>query len=314
MKKKLLNIVPFCMLVCIATWTIAEQGGRKRADTKTPGTGVIQATLPKPLARLDGLVRLYFQHVGRPAEVLNAPTAVASLLPELLRSTGLNRETVNATSLPEGLNVSNFHLPLDSQKRDLWIRQIVYNDHPRIAKLWWGLYDRGQRSDVWYFIPDPSQTENKILSNCEIVDASRAGNSAVVLRIQGSMFRPQGAWLVVGKVLTFSTSDAGLAFSHVCNAFGFFQGYDLGDASSTIDISTERPLQGRMEGRTFVAVPKRVLRECGFRDPRTDENWKFSWEELERSALCVTKKPGVKTTFRALDEPSFIERGGRSRE
>lgn len=142
MKKKLLNIVPFCMLVCIATWTIAEQGGRKRADTKTPGTGVIQATLPKPLARLDGLDRLYFQHVEKPAEVLNAPPVVASLLPEFLRLTELN--TRNAPSLPGGLNLHDFHLSSDSKESNLWIRQIVYADHPRIAKLWWALYDRGQ--------------------------------------------------------------------------------------------------------------------------------------------------------------------------
>jgi len=128
------------------------------------------------------------------------------------------------------------------------------------------------------------------------------------------VFRPQGAWSVMGKVLTFSTSDADLVFSRVCNAFGFFQGYALGDAPSRIDISTERELKGRFEERTFIAVPERLLRECKFRDPQMDENWKFSWKELERIALCVTKKPGVKTTFRSLDKPSFIERGGQSRE
>ena len=309
MKKKLLVIVLLYLLMCVATWTIAGQGEMKRTDPETSATSAIQAALPRPLARLDGLDRIYFQHVGRPAEVLNAPTTVASFLPELLRLTDLSRETAHATSLPEGLNVRDFHLPLDSRESDLWIRQIVYADHPRIVKLWWGLYDRGQRSDVWYFIPDPSQTENKVLSNYEIVDVLRAGNGAVALRIQGSMFRPQGAWSVMGKVLTISTSDAGLVFSRVCNAFGFFQGYD-----SRIDISTERELKGRFEERTFIAVPERVLRECKFRDPQMDENWKFSWEELEGTALCVTKKPGVKTTFRALDEPSFIERGARSRQ
>jgi hypothetical protein len=118
----------------------------------------------------------------------------------------------------------------------------------------------------------------------------------------------------VGKVLTFSASDAGLAFSYVRNAFGFFKGYDLGKSPATIDISTEQELHGRLQGRTFIAVSKRVLRECKFREPRTDENWNLSWEELERAALCVAKKPGAKTTFRAFDESSFVERGGRSGE
>jgi hypothetical protein len=281
------------------------------ADTEKTGT-IVQATQTRPSARLDGLDRLYFQHVGRAAVALDAPPGVASLLPEILRLT--DRGTINATSLSEGLNVCDFHLPFDSQEIDLWIRQIVYADHPRIAKLWLALYDRGRRRDIWYFIPDPSRTENKTLSNYEIVDASRTNNGEVALRIQGSMFRPQGAWWIVGKVLTFSPSDAGLVFSHVCNTFEFFHGYDLGDVPPAIDISTERELKGRFEERTFFAIPKEVLRECKFRDPLTDENWKFSWEELEGVALCVTKRPGAKTTFRALNEPSFIERGGRSRE
>jgi hypothetical protein len=252
--------------------------------------------------------------VGKPAKVLNAPPAVASLLPEFLRLTDLGRKTVKVPSFSEGISVRDFHSPLDSQERTLWIRQIIKADLPRFAELWWGLYDGGQRSDVWYFTPDPSQTEKKMLSNYEIVDASRAGNGAVALRIQGSMFRPRGAWWIVGKVLTFAASDAGLVFSHVRNAFGFFKGYDLGDTPSTIDISTERELLGRLEGRTFIAVPKKVLRECRFREPQMDESWTFSWEELERTALCVTIKPGVKTTFRAFNEPSFIERGGGSRQ
>ncbi len=309
MKKKQLIIVLLSLLVCISSWIIIRQGVFKRADAQAARTSVIQATLPKPLARLDGLDRLYFQHVGRPAEVLNAPPAVASLLPEFLRVTDLGRKTVKVRSFSEGLSVCDFHLPLDSQGRTLWIRQIIKADLPRFAELWWGLYDRGKRSDVWYFIPTPQFTENKILSNYEIVDASKAGNGAVVLRIQGSQFLSQGAWSIVGKVLTFSASDAGLAFSYVRNAFGLFKGYDTGDEPSTIDISTEQERQGGLEGRTFIAVPERVLRECRVRDPATDDNWEFSWKELERAALCVTKKPGVKRTFRGFDEPSFIERG-----
>jgi hypothetical protein len=312
MKKKLLTIILLALLVCVVTGIIAGQRGVKSADRETTGTSVIQATLPKSLARLEGLDRLYFQHVGRAGSTLDAPPVIASVLPDVLRLA--DREAINAASLPEGINVRDFHVPLNSQERDLWIRQIVYDRGLRIAKLWWALYDRGQRSDVWYFIPNPSKNENKILLNYEIMDASTAGNGTVALRIKGSMFRPQGAWSIVGKVITFSTSDAGLVFSHVCNAFGFFQGYDIGDGIPPIDISTERELKGRFEDRTYVSVPKEVLRECKFRDPLENESWEFSWDELERVALCVTKEPGVKTTFRSFNEPSFIERGGRSSE
>ncbi len=144
MKKKQLIIVLLSLLVCISSWIFIRRLVVKRADAQAPGASLIQAKLAKPLMRLDGLDRLYFQNVGKPTGVLNVPTAAASLLPEFLRLTELDRRRVNAPSLPEGLNLYDFHLPLDSRESNLWIRQIVYADHPRIAKLWWALYDRGQ--------------------------------------------------------------------------------------------------------------------------------------------------------------------------
>ncbi len=306
MKKKLSAIVLLYLLLCAAACIFAGEAEMKHKDKEASGT--IRRT---PLARLYGLDRLYFQHIGWSAGALNAPAVVTSFLPELLRIGDVNRETGDAKGVPEGVDVRDFLLPAESQGRKLWIRQIIYADHPRVAKLWWALYDSGERSDVWYFIPDPSQTESKVLSNYEIVDTSTDGERSVALRIQGTMIRPQGAWWVVGKVFTFSTSNVGLTFSHVCNAFGFFQGYDKSNARSAIDISTERELKVRFEERIFTGVPKSVLKECKFQGPQTDENWSFSWQGLERAALCVTGKPGAKTRFRAFNEPSFIERAGR---
>jgi hypothetical protein len=49
---------------------------------------------------------------------------------------------------------------------------------------------------------------------------------------------------------------------------------------------------------------------CGFRDPQEDDDWRSSWMRMAKAAQCITGKPGAKTTFRKLDAPSFIERGG----
>ncbi len=263
---------------------------------------MVQTSVVKTSARLDGLDRLYFQHVGKPGEALDAPPAVASLLPKLLRESDFSRKPISI----EGFNVRDFRLPSELWGRKLWLRQIIDLGHPRITELWWALYDHERRSDVWYFSP-LTQTKDKILSNYEIKDVSTAGKDSVVLRIQGSMFRPGGAWWEVGKVLTFSASEDGLTFSRVRNAFGFFHGYDPGNEYT---VSTEQESRGRFEERTFISKQENTLRRCGSPDPLVDGEPKLSWRELERVALCITRRPSAKRSSRAFKEPSFVERGG----
>ena len=265
---------------------------------------VVQTSVVKAPARLKGLDRLYFQNVGEPGAALDASPVVASLLPELLRESDFSRKPMS----PEGYNVRDFRLPSGSWGRKLWLRQIVDVRHSRISELWWALYDHERRSDVWRFAP---KIGDKILSNYEIKDVSTLGKGSIILRIQGSMFRPGGAWWEVGKVLTFLGSEDGLTFSRVRNAFGFFHGYDLGNEPASITVSTEQESRGRFEERTFISKQENALRKCGFQDPLIDARPKLSWRELERVALCITQKPGAKSSSRAFNEPSFIERGGR---
>jgi hypothetical protein len=265
---------------------------------------VVQTSAVKSPARLEGLDRLYFQNVGEPGAALDASPVVASLLPELLRESDFSRKPMS----PEEYNVRDFRLPSGSWGRKLWLRQIVSFRHPRIFELWWALYDHERRSDVWRFTP---LIGDKILSNYEIKDVFTVGKGSIILRIQGSMYRPGGAWWEVGKVLTFLGSEDGLTFSRVRNAFGFFHGYDLGNEPASITVSTEQESRGRFEERTFISKQEKALRKCGFQDPLIDERHMLSWRELERVALCITQRPGAKRSSRAFNEPSFIERGGR---
>jgi hypothetical protein len=269
-----------------------------------------QASVAVPTARLDGLDRLYFERVEGPGRPLAVPQVVGSLLPESIEPAGSARETADAQAQPADLDVRDFPLPLPRWPRELRLRQVIRWELPRISDLWWALYDGGRRTDVWHFRADSTRAATKILSNYEIEDVSAAEGDSLVLRVRGTMFRPQGAWSMTGKALTFSARGETLQLARVRNAFGFFRGYDIGGTPPSIDASTEREVGGRFEVRQYLAVPDRILSACGFRDPTTDEAVDASWADLEASALCVTKKPGARTSYRRLDEPSFVERGG----
>jgi hypothetical protein len=283
-------------------WPLPERLCEDRMSTVatfTAGMLAICLTLgvaaEKPPRRLEGLDRLYFDHLGGPGDT---PAVDPSLAPDL----GAALAPIDTQKKSEV-----FTLPVDDAK--LVLVQVVDDSHPRIFEVWWALYDGGRRSDVWHFQAFPTRTDNKMLSNYAIDSVAAAGDG-FELRVRGIMFRPQGAWWVTGKTFTFGASPEGFRLTRVRNDFGFFQGYDLGEAPP-IDVATEREAAGRFEVRTYAGVPDKTLRRCGFRDPWLDEEWSFRWEELERVALCVTAVRGAKRTYRAVDAPSFIERGGR---
>jgi hypothetical protein len=158
---------------------------------------------------------------------------------------------------------------------------------------------------------DSEQSESKTLSNYEI-ESVLATDRGVEFQIWGMMFRPQGAWSITGKVFSFALSGDSLTLSRVRNDFGIFHGYDKGGVHPQIDVTTERETDKGFEIQTYDAVPKALLRHCGFRDPLSDDSGKFVWREFEATAQCVTKTTSAHTSYRGLDEPSFVERGGKS--
>lgn len=263
--------------------------------------------------RLEGLERLYFNRIAGPGQPLPKSLTVALLLPETLPRPGFALKPPDEMGASENLRVHDFELPSRSSKHRLWIREI--EDHGgRIADLWWALYDGGRRSDVWGFDARSNRAGNKVLSNYTMDGFSMPAKDVVIFRVQGEMFRPQGAWWVVGKEWTFVVGDSALTFDHVLSTFGFSQGYDTGETEGSLSVSTERKTEGRFETRTLDPVSMKTKKACGFRDPLGNDDWEFSWSRLTKVAQCITSRPDAEIALRKLDEPSFIERGGSSSE
>lgn len=270
---------------------------------------ILQAPYASAQMRLEGLERLYFERIAGAGQPLPESLQVASLLPETLPKPGFAAQPPAEMESAEDITVHDIELPSRPSARRLWIREIVDRSHPRIFELWWALYDGGRRSDVWHFNAFPDRTDSKVLSNYQLYEVSMPEKDVAVFRVQGEMFRPQGAWWVVGKEWSFAVGDRTLALTRVRNVFGFFRGYDTGEIGS-LGVSTERELGGRFEIRKLDPVPEKILASCGFRDPAVDEDWELSWGRLLKVAQCITGKPGATASFRELNAASFIERGG----
>jgi hypothetical protein len=266
------------------------------------------AASPAPALRLRGLDRLYFTEVGGTGE-LTAPAAVAGLLPRtLVRGRPAARSPDDSDeSEDQELAVTDVALPLPSWPRRVALRQVVDSSHPRISELWIALYDGGRRRDVWHFQALPSLTDGKLLPNYWIESARPGPGGAVIVRLRGVMFRPQGAWWATGKVLTLTLANGALTLGHVRNAFGFNRGYDLGDESAppALGVNVEREVAGRFERRDLDPVPEDVMKACG----AAPDGVGGAWDDLEKVAECITRDPGATVSSRSPQEPSFAERG-----
>ena len=264
-----------------------------------------------PIARLQGLERVYFEHVGVPGGPISIPARVSRFLAEAIPANShANRSTFTDGGHTQ-ISIHDFSLPLRDIKRGLFVRQIVIiEETARIRELWWALYDHGNRSDVWYFKADPERNDSKALSNYEIDTVLLSTDGRLDFKILGEMFRPQGAWWLVGKDFVFLLDDDNLMLDTVLNVFGFFRDYDLGAVPPELSVSVEREVEGHFETRVHDAVPRSVLRACRFRDPTSEMVFEFNWRRLEKVALCITGSVGTKPHTRGLNEPSFVERGG----
>ena len=121
-------------------------------------TGRVAAAVPA--ARLQGLDRLYFEHVGVPGGPVTIPTRVARFLPEAIPTNSHSNSSTLMSPETHGW-IRDFPLPVKNTPRGLLVRQIVVSEETaRIKELWWALYDDGNRSDVWYFRGDPTRTGN----------------------------------------------------------------------------------------------------------------------------------------------------------
>jgi hypothetical protein len=265
-----------------------------------------QSNMKNPV-HLNGLERIYFQCVGKENAPKNELKNVHSLLPATLSKIDIAGKQYNSGSDEYRILVRDYPIPI--KRSNIWLREVIDHTHPRISKLWWAVYNNGRRSDIWYFTALPDRTDNKLLPNYKIDSVVVSAENLVTVQVNGNMFRPGGAWTVKGIEITFTLDKNYLKLNRVINVFSILHGYHDGDA---LEVMMEQVVEDRFDHRVFTPVTEEILRECGLVDLLSDEGWEYTWEELKKGAICITSRPGTKTTYRGLDDPSFIERGWKS--
>lgn len=267
---------------------------------------------PVALPRLRGLDRVYFEHLAGPEDLLAVSQEVGLILPERIQSPITNKNPQSGSDEDDTVStkVHDFSLPVQRGLGRLLLRQVIQgSETSRIADLWWALYVNGRRSDVWYFRADPDRTDNKRLCNYEIHEVGVLPDGSLKLRVLGTMYRPQGVWEVTMKILHFHIRGNALDLSRLRTEF-----YIARD--SQIGVLTEREVEGRFETRTRENVIEKDFRDCGLRgelpDSMFDTNGKVKSSTVSAAATCVTQKGPSQLSYRALNDPSFAERGGEA--
>ncbi len=260
---------------------------------------------PAGIARIDGLERLYFERL--PAESsAGASSRVPPSLPASLS---------DPTPSPKGGEGRDIG-PVPSRPRDftlpgvegVTLREVV--DHSqRIPRQFWAVYSGGRRSDVWYFSPEPSRTENKLLGPYELQAIRRVAPGEFVLETCGAMARPQGAWWSHGRDLHFRVEGDRLRFVRVITRFYANRDYDTGGEAAVSMRNESEASDGGVQVRDFDKVPEKLLTECGFPDIVQEAD--LGCADLEKIVRCVTSRPEAKQTSRRADQPSFVERSSR---
>ena len=156
------------------------------------------------------------------------------------------------------------------------------------------------------------QLDPKLVAPLQIEEVRRPDESSLLLRVSGAMTRPQGAGWFQGVDLIFDVDGTELRYRHAVRRYSFTYGYDLGSGSSAlVSVEVLRQRDGRtvVEQRLLFDVPDELAGECG-----VDPEYEFpsgTFDEMAAIADCITSSPGAETRWRELDEPTFIERGGR---
>jgi len=289
--------------------------------------GTTASEVPPAGTRFAGLERLYFERLDDPAAATSSirrggeasPLAedLRRLLPAILGEGDgptVAGRVIEPSIGPIGFGLSILDLPLPEAVAGagVFLRQVVDGTHPRIHEQFWALYAGGRRTDLWFFSPTPDRTDSKLVAPLQVEEIRQPDESSLLLRVSGAMIRPQGAGWFQGVDLIFVAEGAELRYRHAVRLYSFTYGYDLGSGSSAL-VSVEIPRQkdGRtvLEQRLFVDVPNELAGECGV-DPEYDFP-SGTFDELLAIATCITSSPGAETRWRELDEPTFIERGGR---
>ena len=275
-------------LALIAGYRVALPG---QSNTAGADRGAIQG--------LDKLVG--FRRDGGPTALL--PPTVA---PQALY--------IDKPGFEDGMEVRDFEIAGFARGTPtLLLRQVMNRNQPRITTQWWGLYENNARLDCWYFAPY-GNPEDKLLTPYEIDRISMEPSGVIAFHTHGSMHRPGGRGWMQGKDLVFTASGGRLKLQSVRS--NFFFSYQNVDHTGAVSLLTERVIEvngeRRVEIREFKEVPERLLQKCGYQDPlESDLGDKEYFRGLERAAVCLGGAPPTKTCYRGINEPSFVERGGK---
>lgn len=251
------------------------------------------------------------------------PESVHATIEGLERLVGFERGCSSA-ALPAALNhrhpgteageTRDFEVPkLGQNAPRIVIRQVINREHLRITTQWWGVYANAERVDCWFFSP-AGNDEHKLLAPYEIDQILSERPEAVVLRTYGEMHRPGGRGWMQRKDLVFSVSSEGLRLRYVLGRYFF--SYEDVEGGSGVNLTTERApanvADPRIEIRARTGIPAGDLAKCGFVHPLESEEGAADYRRrLDRAANCLDRQPGGRTCYRRLDEPSFVEHGGK---
>lgn len=310
-----------------ARWRPRSVGAIALALLVLEGAAATASEAPPAGPRFAGLERLYFERLDDPGAAASSirrggegsPLAeeLRRLLPAVLAEGEgpiVGERVIEPSSGPVGSGLAILDLPLPEAVAGagVFLRQVIEGTHPRIHEQFWALYAGGRRTDLWFFSPTPDRTDSKLVAPLQLEEVRQPDASTLLLRVSGAMVRPQGAGWFQGVDLLFGVDGTELRYRHAVRRYSFTYGYDRGGGRSVL-VSVEVPRQrdGRtvVEQRLLFEVSAELAGECG-----VDPEYEFpsgTFGEMAAIADCITSSPGAETRWREVDEPTFIERGGR---
>ena len=279
----------------------------------------------KASGRFVGLERLFFERLDPELEG-DGPgwlsvEKLRPLLPQSLAEPVWQERAVDSPDW-EQLWLQDFLLPGPQDGVELILRELVDRSHPRFAQQYWALYVDRQRTEVWHFTPY-DENRRRILAPLIVEQVLAQSDGGFVLRVHGSVFRPQGAAWIYGTDLVFARRDGELRYRHAVRRFSFNFGYGRFE-----EESNEEPnlgIDGRVavedsheEDGRVVLIRKEfdgVLLEepsaaCGYDQLQIAYDYPHgTFEELQAIARCITEWPGTQIRRRTPDQPTFLEHG-----
>lgn len=246
---------------------------------------------------LSGLERVFFREQGVGAFLATGAVRAGVWMPPRLDMPIVPPECDLDCQDLGSYSYRDFPLPVFGEGRRLLLREVQFRGVTRKTwPIWWALYDNGLRTSVWFF--EGGLVEGKELTNYQIDRIAPLGPEGFRIQVRGELYR-NGYWAEKGVELDFALSENGIALKTVGNRFSWLDGEEFRFA--------ERFGDGWVV-RTHRNPPEKLLRSCGYRNPRREGSPGFDWDRNLRITRCITRWPKADSSVLASGEKSFIER------